>query len=470
MDYVEVSHKEWNKQYDDGEWDYLSQPDEGARYAVILGYVQRYVPDGKILDLGCGAGGFWEYLNEQQKMYYTGIDFSCEAIRLAQKKSGESFIVADVQNYRPGRKYDAIIFNEVLYYLPYPLSVVKRYTRYLNPGGIIVVSMFLYPHIFDKEYKIVVRILKELEKESSLLVLDKATLVNEIKWKREWHLAALRVRNCSPVCFSIEKEFNNKFRNYKVGSDKYKGIMGEEFFLRTESGTTLYCMYFSANNTKNTIIISHGYINHIPYLKYLNLFYQKGFNVLVYDMGGFGKSSGEISTIGYYGKWDLSSCIDWVVSKCGKDCIIGLFGDDIGAAVSIQNMEIDKRADFCIADSSFTDMPSWLKFSMRKQKNKLPVWLRYLIKCIFFKVRTGISYKWISPLNIVSNIDKPILFIHGKKDNVIPYKMSVRLYNRKKGVKKIKILNNASHVTSYTKNGEEYDKVVTEFLKEIGIQ
>ncbi|SHO48331.1 hypothetical protein [Anaerocolumna xylanovorans] len=47
--------------------------------------------------------------------------------------------------------------------------------------------------------------------------------------------------------------------------------------------------------------------------------------------------------------------------------------------------------------------------------------------------------------------------------------MSVRMYDIKKGIKKIKLFDNANHVTSYTKNKEEYDKTVGEFLNEIGI-
>ncbi|SHO43118.1 alpha/beta fold hydrolase [Anaerocolumna xylanovorans] len=468
-DYLEIENMEWDKQYVDGMWDYLCQPDEGARYSIICGFLRRYVSGGKILDLGCGAGGLWDYLIDTEREQYTGIDFSDEAINLACKKSFKSFLVADIRDYIPGKKYDAIIFNEVLYYLPQALNTVKRYSKYLELGGILVVSMFSYPNIFDNEYKIVERTLKALEYEDSFLTLDKLVLINETRWKRKWYLVALRKKNSIPIKFSVEQAFFDEFRNYKVGPGEYCNIEGEEFFLRSKFGYHLYCMFFSVNNAKKTVIISHGDVNYIPYLKYINIFFQRGFNVLVYDMRGFGKSGGDATTFGYYEKDDLSSCIDWVMNRCGTDGVVGLFGDSIGAAVSLQNMRIDDRVSFCISDCSFIDMPAWLKGSMGKKEHILPVWIRYFFKSMLYKIKTGISYKDISPFIAASEIKKPILFIHGKKDSIVPYEMSVRMYDIKKGIKQIKLFDNANHVTSYTQNKEEYDRTIGEFLNEIGI-
>lgn len=43
------------------------------------------------------------------------------------------------------------------------------------------------------------------------------------------------------------------------------------------------------------------------------------------------------------------------------------------------------------------------------------------------------------------------------------------MYDSKKGIKKIKLFENANHVTSYTENKEEYDTTNGEFLNENGI-
>lgn len=466
-DYIEIKHKEWNEQYSDGIWDYLCQPEEGARYSIILGYIRRYMPGGKVLDLGCGTGILWDYMERSEQSNYKGIDFSKEAIKHAKRKSEVAFDVADICKYQPKEKYDAIIFNEVLYYLPNPLSVVKRYSKYLTPGGIVVVSMFVYPDVFNNEYKIVANSIKELEEENSFLVLDKVALINEVKWKRKWYLISLREKNTRSFHFNLEQVFADKFRNNNVCPDEYRGMKGEEFFLLTKNKYYLYCMYFPVERAKKTIIISHGYVNHIPYLKYVNLFYKKEFNVLVYDMRGFGKSSGDETTYGYYEKYDLSSCIDWVINRCGSDCIIGLFGDNIGAAVSIQTMQVDQRASFCIADSSFTDLPTWLKKSMKKEKYIIPVCLKYAYKNILNTVRTGIPYSSISPIKAVREIEKPILFLHGRNDEVIPCEMSERLYDNKKGIKELKIFEKGNHVTSYTKDKQEYENIVAQFLNKM---
>jgi 2-polyprenyl-3-methyl-5-hydroxy-6-metoxy-1,4-benzoquinol methylase len=97
-----------------------------------------------ILDLGCGEGILRERLGSSSIERYTGVDWSNEAVELARQRDNEraEFIPASIDEWIPDGRYDAIVFNEVLYYLPQPLVTVARYARSLTDSGSMFVSMW----------------------------------------------------------------------------------------------------------------------------------------------------------------------------------------------------------------------------------------------------------------------------------------------------------------------------------------
>lgn len=155
------SESKWDKEWSSGAWDYMDMvPIERSRVAVIAGvYARVYTKsvNSSVLDVGCGEGTMADYLLPSQKMHYVGLDISKEAILLAKKKRGPpmKFVHGTAHLFSPMHKFDVIIFSEVLYYVEYE-KVINQYLGYLNPGGIIVISIFnplegkqLYDNIFE---------------------------------------------------------------------------------------------------------------------------------------------------------------------------------------------------------------------------------------------------------------------------------------------------------------------------------
>lgn len=131
---------------------------ERSRIAVIGGvFVQMYSnPNASVLDVGCGEGSIADFLNSEQRNHYVGIDLSKEAIHAAKKARGPplKFVHAAAHLFQPNHKFDVIIFSDVLYYVEHE-KVLKQYESYLNPGGIVIISIFhqteklMYEHIFN---------------------------------------------------------------------------------------------------------------------------------------------------------------------------------------------------------------------------------------------------------------------------------------------------------------------------------
>lgn len=134
----------WNEDYSDGYWDYMAEAFEAPRYAMIAGYVRVFARGGAVLDVGCGQGILLEHLGVGDVEDYLGFDLSREAVRTARERTGEetAFEVADAPSYRPDAPVDAVVFNEVLYYLEEPILQARRYAEHLRPGGVVITSMY----------------------------------------------------------------------------------------------------------------------------------------------------------------------------------------------------------------------------------------------------------------------------------------------------------------------------------------
>ena len=133
----------WEEQYRSGVWDYLDSASEIAHYMVIVGYVQQFCPNTAILDVGCGHGRLFQLLQAYPFRNYLGVDFSAEAVKRAQASAqgAAHFERVDFEEFVPPDTYDAIIFNESIYYSSRPEKVLRRYMSALTPNGVMIVSM-----------------------------------------------------------------------------------------------------------------------------------------------------------------------------------------------------------------------------------------------------------------------------------------------------------------------------------------
>ena len=69
-----------------------------------------------------------------------GIDVSDIAIKMANKnRPGISFSHIEADAFIPKISYDVVIFNEVLYYTNHK-EIIRKFTKYLAPEGIIIIS------------------------------------------------------------------------------------------------------------------------------------------------------------------------------------------------------------------------------------------------------------------------------------------------------------------------------------------
>lgn len=94
------------------------------------------------IDLGCGPGNSTEVLAERfPEATVTGLDSSEDMLRDArQRLPNIAFELADIGNWNPSQRYDVILANASLQWVPDHASLYPRLVSLLNPGGVLAVQ------------------------------------------------------------------------------------------------------------------------------------------------------------------------------------------------------------------------------------------------------------------------------------------------------------------------------------------
>ncbi len=123
------------------------------------------------------------------------------------------------------------------------------------------------------------------------------------------------------------------------------------------SGSIFYC----AKPSNKFIIGIHGWgYNRVGMFKYVDMLRDIGFNVVLYDHRGLGKSSGKIVTLGYREKDDLWVLVNYLKQTHQVD-VIGLHGISMGASTAILYQQKYQDANFIIADCGYASLKRLIK-------------------------------------------------------------------------------------------------------------
>jgi len=122
-------------------WQRLRGAGEAARYQAVRKVTERYAGDGFVLDIGCSQGILQEGLQYRR---YLGVDNCEQSIVLAKPKSDlrTQFVCADGSSFVADVPPNAVVMNEVVYYLPDPIGAVLHHASCLAPGGVLIVSIY----------------------------------------------------------------------------------------------------------------------------------------------------------------------------------------------------------------------------------------------------------------------------------------------------------------------------------------
>jgi len=107
-------------------------------------FLPYYKEDFEVLDLGCGNGRLFKFLEEKGVKTYVGVDNSSELLGLAKKQNpGAEFLLKDIsEKLILNKKFDAIFAIASFHHLPKKdqLRALKNWKKLLKPGGYLFMT------------------------------------------------------------------------------------------------------------------------------------------------------------------------------------------------------------------------------------------------------------------------------------------------------------------------------------------
>ncbi len=198
--------------------------------------------------------------------------------------------------------------------------------------------------------------------------------------------------------------------------------------ITARDGVRLSARFFPNGGTDRVAIILHGWHSRPwwDFGKAFDILYDAGYAVLAVAQRAQGDSEGKYLTYGAKESEDLSGWIDLLLKKYGEQLKIAIMGVSMGAATVLcaTGKKLPEQVKCAVADCSFTSAEDMFRCTT---KGKFPI-ARTLGK-LYARVFAGICYRDAAPITAVTRSETPTLFLHGDKDDFVPYPMMQKLYD-----------------------------------------
>ncbi len=203
---------------------------------------------------------------------------------------------------------------------------------------------------------------------------------------------------------------------YAIGqawADAHKDACHDVHIVR--DGLNLYGEFYNFGGTRCAMVLSgrteclkYGYYFAIPYAK-------AGYNILVVDPRGHGKSDGEFNTVGFEESRDIIAWVRYINEMHGQTSVI-FHGICIGAAggmLALTSGDCPDCVDAIVTEGMFPNFGESMKNHLIERKKPVLGMLALINRQ--FKIHTGHSMR-IGPIDFIDKLQKPLLMLHSKED------------------------------------------------------
>ena len=250
---------------------------------------------------------------------------------------------------------------------------------------------------------------------------------------------------------------------------EFEEIPYEQVYISANDGTKLAARYYHICDGAVLNIQCHGY--HGTGLRDFcggnKLAREAGYNTLVIDQRGHGKSGGHTITFGIKERYDCLCWVNYAIERFGKGTKIFLSGVSMGAATVLMASGLDELPENVvgvIADCPFSSPEEIIKEFCRKIK--ITPAIGFPLVRLGGKIFGGFDVAETDVLEAVKKKNVPMLLIHGESDDFVPCEMSREIFAAAREPKRIETFPDASHGLSYMMDTDRYAKIVEQFMNE----
>lgn len=263
--------------------------------------------------------------------------------------------------------------------------------------------------------------------------------------------------------------------------EEYKVVMGpnhewlmqqpmEEISISARDGIQLHGYYIPAEAPSDKLVIGcHGYtscgLNDFP--SHARFLHEQGFDVLILDLRGHGKSEGKYIGFGILDRFDLLEWIRYVNKRFENGKKIMLHGTSMGGATVLMTSGFEEIQDCVkgiVADCAFTSPYDIFAHIMKKDYH-LPPFPIMNINDRMCRKTAGYMFKDYSTLEALKTNRIPVLLIHGREDKFVPTWMTQKNFDTAVCEKQLLWVDNAGHGSSYYENMPLYQEAEKAFIQ-----
>ena len=239
----------------------------------------------------------------------------------------------------------------------------------------------------------------------------------------------------------------------------------EYFHITSSDNLKLHNYILTNDSSKKWAVIVHGYTSEaIKMATYAKNFYEMGYNIIMPDLRGHGKSEGHYIGMGWDERLDIIDLIDHIVAN-NIDSQIVLFGVSMGAAtvMNVSGETLPSNVKAVIEDCGYTSTSDEFAYQL-KSMYKLPSFPLINAASLVSQVKAGYSFTEGSPIEQIKKSITPTLFIHGDQDGFVPYFMLDELYNVSTVEKERLVIKGAEHAEAHKTDPTLYWSTIKSFL------
>ena len=214
----------------------------------------------------------------------------------------------------------------------------------------------------------------------------------------------------SVLCFSgcLSQVLYHPSREFR-GTPADLGLPYEWVALETADGARLSAWWVPADSPRGVLLFCHGNAGNISdRLDSIRIFNRLGLSLFIFDYRGYGKSSGSPSEQGTYR--DAEAAWNYLIQIRQKDPHeIVVFGRSLGGPIAASLSQVHKPQAL-ILESTFISL-------QEAARDRLPGF--------FVKLFAPDQYR---TLRYLTRVHCPVLILHSRKDEIIPFRHGEALY------------------------------------------
>ena len=273
--------------------------------------------------------------------------------------------------------------------------------------------------------------------------------INKVTWTQSAGLLAFFILTYAAFLLLFENKIIFHPSPYPDGfwNPTSLGVPAQDIYFESEDGVKLHAWFIPAPNAVATLLWFHGNagnlshrLDNIQRLKRLNL------NIFIFDYRGYGRSEGTPDEKGIYK--DSRAAYKQVLAMDGVSVdSLFFFGRSLGGVCAVETA-MNHPARGLILESVFTNSAD-------------------MSRTVFPLIPLGWAVRSkLDAVGKVPHLKLAKLFLHGTRDEIVPYDLGRKLFEKAGDPKEFYAIEGAGHNDTYILGGVGYFDALNRFITE----